>query len=327
MVPLDPNPSRSASGTRGISRDDVWQAADALLVAGQRPTIERIRQHLGRGSPNTVSPHLDAWFAALGGRLKDAQSFMPRPDFPDPVGQAARYLWEVALSHAQSAAEASLAEREAALRQAQAELAEEREALAREREVLQARLEGAESAMAALAAARDESAERALRAEAELGARQAGIDALRASLATAQQEKDGLRREADAQRAAWDQERELLNTRAGANERRLALELDAARVAAREGQKQLDAERKAALERLAHAAELATRQGGEMQKLGASIAVLEERIRERERLLAEYKAQSETAPARPTTPVPKRRRFATSGPAPVRTGRLRTRAP
>ena len=41
---------------RGIDQDDVWKAADALLIEGARPTIERIRQKIGRGSPNTVSP-------------------------------------------------------------------------------------------------------------------------------------------------------------------------------------------------------------------------------------------------------------------------------
>jgi hypothetical protein len=42
----------------GVQQEDVWAAADALLRAGEQPTIERVRQHLGRGSPNTVGPHL-----------------------------------------------------------------------------------------------------------------------------------------------------------------------------------------------------------------------------------------------------------------------------
>ncbi len=318
------NPS---SGTRGVRRDDVWQAADALLVAGQRPTIERIRLHLGRGSPNTVSPHLDAWFAALGGRLTDAQSFVSKPTFPDAVAQAASYLWDAALAHARAAAEASLAEREAALHKAQLSLTMQQEALAREKEVLQAKLQGAEAAMAALTVARDEAAEREARAEIDASARQAEIAALRASLSAAQKEKDAQRHEAAAQRTAWDQERTMQNERASASERRLALELDAARTAAREGQKLLDAERKTSLQRLTHAAELATQQGGEMQKLGRSIAVLEERIRQREQLLAEYQERSEAnLSSRPATPPARRRRLGSAmGSAPVRTGRLRTR--
>ena len=51
---------------RGITENDVWMACDALLLAGARPTIERVRQHIGSGSPNTVSPYLDTWFKGLG---------------------------------------------------------------------------------------------------------------------------------------------------------------------------------------------------------------------------------------------------------------------
>ena len=39
---------------RGITEEDVHSAADALVCAGERPTVERIRAHLGTGSPNTV---------------------------------------------------------------------------------------------------------------------------------------------------------------------------------------------------------------------------------------------------------------------------------
>lgn len=85
---------------RGISREDVWKACDALLLEGGRPTIERIRQKLCTGSPNTVSPHLDTWFKHLGGRLKDPGAFSPPPDIPDPVLQAAKHFWDAAQAEA-----------------------------------------------------------------------------------------------------------------------------------------------------------------------------------------------------------------------------------
>ncbi|WP_427306680.1 DNA-binding protein [Cupriavidus sp. H39] len=285
--------------SRGITRDDVWQAADSLLKTGQRPTIERIRLHLGRGSPNTVSPHLDAWFAALGGRIQDPQGFAPAPGCPEPVTEAARYLWEAALQSARTAAEAALAQREAALATANAALQQEREALAQERQVMQARLDGAEAALAELTRARDEAAERAARAETAAAAWQQQAEALRAGHASALAARDAMQNDFDAQRAAWDQEREMLTQRTAANERRMALELDAARVAAREAQKLLEAERRAAVERLTRAAEAASRQGSEMTQLGQAIAVLEERVRQRESLLAEYREQAGTAPAGP----------------------------
>ena len=81
---------------RGITEQDVFTACDVLLLAGERPTIERVRQKIGRGSPNTVSPMLDAWFKGLGRRLQDPGAFAPAPDIPDPVIQAAQHFWEVA---------------------------------------------------------------------------------------------------------------------------------------------------------------------------------------------------------------------------------------
>lgn len=83
---------------RGITENDVWAACDALLLEGARPTIERVRQRIGRGSPNTVSPHLDAWFKSLGARIKDPRAFSAPPELPDPVQQAAKHFWEVALA-------------------------------------------------------------------------------------------------------------------------------------------------------------------------------------------------------------------------------------
>ncbi len=279
----------AATRSRAITRQDVWQAADALLLAGQRPTIERIRLHLGRGSPNTVSPHLDAWFAGLGARLQDPQAFAAPADLPEPVNQAARYLWEAAQAEARAAVTASYAGREAALQQAQEELEAGQAALAQERAVLEAKLEAADRAQAELARARDEAGERAARAEAQLLAGQEDNDALRATLARAQVEKDALLRDTASQRAAWDKEREIITERSNANERRMALELDAARVAAREGQRLLDNERKAGQQKLAEAAETAGRLAEEVSRLGNALAVLDERVRQQDSLLAEYR--------------------------------------
>ena len=40
--------------SRAVQQQDVWTAADALIAEGLRPTIERVRHKIGRGSPNTV---------------------------------------------------------------------------------------------------------------------------------------------------------------------------------------------------------------------------------------------------------------------------------
>jgi len=85
---------------RGITEDEVWKACDALLLEGARPTIERVRLKLGRGSPNTVSPMLETWFKHLGGRITDPGAFAAPLGTPNPVQLAAQHLWEVAQAEA-----------------------------------------------------------------------------------------------------------------------------------------------------------------------------------------------------------------------------------
>src|SRR6202008_674719 len=81
---------------RGVQEPQVWEAADALLSEGARPTIERVRQKIGSGSPNTVSPHLGTRFRHLGGGIKEPGAFAAPADVPDPILQAAKHFWEVA---------------------------------------------------------------------------------------------------------------------------------------------------------------------------------------------------------------------------------------
>jgi Plasmid replication region DNA-binding N-term len=174
------NLNRPGKTPRGITEQDVWAAADALLLEGARPTIERVRMQIGRGSPNTVSPHLESWFARLGSRIADPQAFSAPPDVPEPVLQAARHFWESALALARGEADvrarAAEAERDAAvlealslrsradtaeatlqalrLAQAGAEAAHAERAEASQREV--DRLVGEQAALAARVAAQDE---------------------------------------------------------------------------------------------------------------------------------------------------------------------------
>ncbi|MDE2085941.1 MAG: DNA-binding protein, partial [Xanthomonadaceae bacterium] len=67
---------------KGITEMQVHTAADALVAAGERPTVERIRAHLGTGSPNTVTRLLDSWWQALGARLTAQHAVASIPDAP-----------------------------------------------------------------------------------------------------------------------------------------------------------------------------------------------------------------------------------------------------
>ncbi|MDP3322520.1 MAG: DNA-binding protein, partial [Hydrogenophaga sp.] len=87
---------KSTRASRGVQVEEVWAAADAVLAQGERPTIERVRTHLGRGSPNTVAPMLDAWYASLGKRLhteNGEDGAGEQGALPGPVLRAAKALW------------------------------------------------------------------------------------------------------------------------------------------------------------------------------------------------------------------------------------------
>ena len=76
---------------RGIAESDVAVAADALLRDGVRPTIERVRALLGRGSPNTINPLLDEWWRSLASRLSGGPKAFER--IPPAAFHVLEALW------------------------------------------------------------------------------------------------------------------------------------------------------------------------------------------------------------------------------------------
>lgn len=100
---------------RGITEQDVHQAAYKVVIAGERPTVERIRAHLGTGSPNTVIRYLDSWWLALASRLEEEESKLPLPDAPTALARLAGEWWEAAIREATAHAAAGLADAHAAL--------------------------------------------------------------------------------------------------------------------------------------------------------------------------------------------------------------------
>ena len=103
---------------KGITQAQVDTAADALLQAGERPTVDRIRAFLGTGSPNTVTRMLEAWWQDLGTRLTAQQVRVALPEAPAAVATLAGQLWEQALISAQAQAQTDLADIRAALEDA-----------------------------------------------------------------------------------------------------------------------------------------------------------------------------------------------------------------
>jgi len=108
---------------KGITQEQVNAAADALVAAGDKPTVDKVRQALGTGSPNTVTRMLENWRATLAQRM---QKVITLPDLPSEVGQAFTELWRLAVAHATTQAQAALATEQNALFAEQTNLEQER---------------------------------------------------------------------------------------------------------------------------------------------------------------------------------------------------------
>jgi uncharacterized coiled-coil DUF342 family protein len=90
----------------GVPENEVFAAADAVLARGERPTVERARLQLGRGSPARVGGLLDQWWARLAERLSGETRL---PALPGEVSQAFVAVWQQAIHLAQGVAEQSFA--------------------------------------------------------------------------------------------------------------------------------------------------------------------------------------------------------------------------
>jgi hypothetical protein len=218
-----------SKSTRGVQQDEIWTAADALLKDGLRPTIERVRQKMGRGSPNTVSPMLEAWFSSLGPRLGTISASEQAGDLPAPVWQAMKQLWDTALMSTREQAAQELATSHQLL-------TDERTAL----EVQKAQLNREAQSFSDRQAALDKAADisrvhiidlnaRLTESHARMARFENEIDELRVCLAAAATQSEADRRRINDEVQRHAQERGRLEERATANERRLLGELDRAR--------------------------------------------------------------------------------------------------
>ena len=219
----------SPNVTRGVQEADVWAAADALLAQGLRPTIERVRQQIGRGSPNTVSPMLESWFGTLGQRLGVVQTANPQQGVPENVLRLAQELWDSARGQALEAAQQALQEREAALEasrrshEADLEHMEQREkALHQQKQAMDEAMKLARTQAQELSRRLDEMQQLAQEREAQLSS-------LRAELAAAAKAREQERKEHSEEQQAAAKERERLAEQFAGNERRMLTDLDRAR--------------------------------------------------------------------------------------------------
>jgi hypothetical protein len=77
---------------------DVQRAADALLRQGRKPSVAAIREQLGGGSPNTITPLLAKYWEKLGSRLGEGPESLER--VPEALARVTELLWRRALEEA-----------------------------------------------------------------------------------------------------------------------------------------------------------------------------------------------------------------------------------
>lgn len=276
---------------RGITQDQVNQAADIILGAGENPTVEKVRASLGTGSPNTITRMLDTWRGQLGDRVRQLSAL---PEVPVPVGEAMVRLWTLATEHAEQAIASRFAKEHAALEDA-------REALNTEHQAWISRLDAAEMERAQAQAARD----LAEHACATLDAQLRDSHALRADLiqqrdrlqgAFDQQGEEGrqLRARLAEQSAALHEERARQDAYVRSLEDRAHQEIDRARQEAKHWQHRLetaekshagtvlalDAQRASAQDQLRNAEKEVARQAGQIVALEKALADAQSRAKQ-----------------------------------------------
>ena len=197
----------------GVTYDQVAAAAEAIAAAGENTTINRVREKLGTGSPNTIHKHLSAWLQTRPAPRKPA-------DLPETIQAAILREIEKQATEAKGEAESRLAQAQEradelarAGEQLETEVADLTEALAAmraERDIAHMNLEGLAEEVATLKAAetrereaaeaaRIQAAETRLRTEGQVEALQEArteIARLRESLETERTARETSAREA-----------------------------------------------------------------------------------------------------------------------------------
>lgn len=161
-----------------VTKEQIFQAADQIAAAGQRPTLEAVRQIVG-GSYTTISPALNEWKNRQKATAAPLREPAPQA-VADRLAELGADVWAVALELANTrlaAERESLEASRADMEAAQAEATELADKLAAEVEGLKVDAEAQASKLAAIAADLEQ-------ARADNTRLQADNDALRAESAT-----------------------------------------------------------------------------------------------------------------------------------------------
>lgn len=292
--------------TRGVQLEEVCGAADALIAEGLRPTIERVRLKIGRGSPNTVAPMLETWFASLAPRLGVlAPGAGDAAGVPAAVRLAMDSVWPIAVAAATEQATQALAQDQQVLADERQSLAQAQELFLSQQAALADREAGLQESLALARGQLSEASQRGSQIQAKLELAQADLGATRQSLVDLVQGHAAERRAHAEQLRSQAGDLQRAQELATSTERRLLADVDRARQDAKQTKRELaDVQRNQARANkdLALANEALGRRHQEAQieitSLRERLAASEQRVADLQRALASSVGPARAMPAR-----------------------------
>ncbi len=228
-----------SKSSRGVQQHEVDAAADALTAERLRPTVERVRMKIGRGSPNTVAPMLEAWFAGLAPRLGVALPGEDGQGLPPAVRQAMDGVWSAALTAAADQAAQTLIQEREDVAGDRRDLAQAREALVAQQAALTDREAMLQESLTLARGQLAEASQRAAQLQARLEGTEADAAAARQALADLVQQHAGERRAHAEQLHTQAGDLQRAQELAASAERRLLADVDRARQEAKQAQREL----------------------------------------------------------------------------------------
>ena len=155
----------------GITKDQIWAAADELQRLGQAPTLAAVREMLGAtGSFSTIAPAMAEW------RMQQAKTTGVKTPIPEAFSarmrQQAEHIWADALS----VADDLISSERDALRVARKELESERSEMASLLDHAEAQLTAATTSQKEVESKNERLVEVITTARAELAGAQARLD-------------------------------------------------------------------------------------------------------------------------------------------------------
>jgi hypothetical protein len=101
---MEDPPAYGATRERGanVSYADVERAALDILANGRRPSVETVREALGRGSPATIATSLKRFWRDLGIRAQGDPAALTR--LPSEIIEAVEAIWQRSLALAAQSA-------------------------------------------------------------------------------------------------------------------------------------------------------------------------------------------------------------------------------